>query len=141
MSVNIIGPPGSGKTTLSKKLSKELQTEIINLDELFEKLNDKSKVLTHLEKCILSKQKIIIDGTYCSILSNTRLGKTDVFILLEKNPFICTTRIIKRNIFKKELFNNEKLSLKILKVIFVFNRLYRKILLSKIPSQKIFILK
>ena len=99
MSINIIGPPGSGKTTLSKKLSKELQTEIINLDELFEKLNDKSKVLTHLEKCILSKQKIIIDGTYCSILSNTRLGKTDVFILRKESTKNCN----KEKYFKKEL--------------------------------------
>ena len=32
--INIIGPPGSGKTTLCKKISVDLQMKLINLDDI-----------------------------------------------------------------------------------------------------------
>jgi adenylate kinase family enzyme len=32
--INIIGPPGSGKTTLCKKISIDLQMKLINLDDI-----------------------------------------------------------------------------------------------------------
>lgn len=140
-SINIIGSPGSGKTTLSKKLSFKLGFKIINFDELFDGLSDGSKVLNQIEKNLCSKKNVIIDGTYTSLLSEKRLLNTDLFILISNNPIVCFLRVIKRNLINSNLFKNEKLSLKIIKVIFIFNLYYKRKLLSKIPSEKIIFLK
>ena len=140
-SINIIGSPGSGKSTLSKKLSEELGFKIINFDELFDKFCDGGKVLNQIEKTLCSEKNVIVDGTYTSLLSEKRLTKTDLFIFLSKNPIICFLRVVKRNLINSNLFRNEKLSFKIIKVIFSFNLYYKKKLLSKIPSEKIIFLK
>ena len=140
-SINIIGSPGSGKTTLSKKLSKKLGFKIINFDELFDSLNDSDKVLNQIEKTLCSEKGVIVDGTYTSLLSEKRLTNTDLFIFLSKNPIICFLRVVKRNLINSNLFRNEKLSFKIIKVIFSFNLYYKKKLLSKVPSEKIIFLK
>ena len=140
-SINIIGSPGSGKTTLSKKLSKKLGFKIINFDELFDSLNDSDKVLNQIEKTLCSEKGVIVDGTYTSLLSEKRLTNTDLFIFLSKNPILCFLRVVKRSLTNSNLFRNEKLSFKIIKVIFSFNPYYKKKLLSKIPSEKIIFLK
>ena len=141
VSVNIIGPPGSGKTTLSKKLSRKLGFKIINFDELFDSLKDSGKVLNQIEKTLCSEKDVIIDGTYTSLLSEKRLSNTDLFIIISENPILCFLRVVKRNLINSNLFKNEKLSFKIIKVIFSFNLFYKKKLLSKIPSGKIIFLK
>jgi len=140
-SINIVGSPGSGKSTLSKKVSEELGFKIINFDELFDKLCDSGKVLNQIEKTLCSEKDVIIDGTYTSLLSEKRLTNTDLFIFLSKNPIICFLRVVKRSLTNSNLFRNEKLSFKIIKVIFSFNLYYKKKLLSKIPSEKIIFLK
>tara|TARA_Y100000385_G_C12609072_1_gene432128 strand:- start:35 stop:523 length:489 start_codon:yes stop_codon:yes gene_type:complete len=140
-SINIIGSPGSGKTTLSKKLSKKLGFKIINFDELFDSLSDGCKVLNQIEKSLCLEKDLIVDGTYTSLLSQKRLLNTDLFIFLSKNPTLCFLRVVKRNLINFNLFKNEKLSFKIIKVIFSFNLYYKKKLLSKIPSEKIIFLK
>ena len=140
-SINIVGSPGSGESTLSKKLSEELGFKIINFDELFDKLCDSGKVLNQIEKTLCSEKNVIVDGTYTSLLSEKRLTKTDLFIFLSKNPIICFLRVVKRSLTNSNLFRNEKLSFKIIKVIFSFNLYYKKKLLSKIPSEKIIFLK
>ena len=140
-SINIIGSPGSGKTTLSKKLSDKLGFKIINFDELFDRFHDGGKVLNQIEKNLRTKKNIIVDGTYTSLLSEKRLLYTDLFIFVSKNPTLCFLRVIKRNLINSNLFRNEKLNFKIIKVIFSFNLYYKKKLLSKIPSEKIIFLK
>ena len=140
-SINIVGSPGSGKSTLSKKLSEELGFKIINFDELFDKLSDSGKVLNQIEKTLCSEKYLIIDGTYTSLLSEKRLSNTDIFIFLSKNPILCFLRVVKRNLTNSNLFRNETLSFKNIKVIFSFNPYYKKKLFSKIPSEKIIFLK
>lgn len=140
-SINIIGSPGSGKTTLSMKLTEKLGFKIINFDELFDKLGNGSKVLNQIEKTLSSEKNVIVDGTYTSLLSEKRLSNTDLFIYLSKNPILCFLRVVKRNLINSSLFENEKLSFKIINVIFSFNINYKKKLLSKIPSEKIIFLK
>ena len=140
-SINIVGSPGSGKTTLSKKLSEKLGFMIINFDELFDSLSDSDKVLNQIEKSLCSEKEVILDGTYTSLLSQKRLSNTDLFILLSKNPIVCFLRVVKRSLINSNLFKNEKFSFKIIKVIFSFNLNYKKKLLSKIPSEKIIFLK
>jgi len=64
--INIIGPPGSGKTNLCKDISKNTQINLIELDAILFDVNcnvlkNKSEVLL---KAIESNSPCIVDGTY-----------------------------------------------------------------------------
>ncbi len=54
--INIIGRPGSGKTTLCFKLKKSLITETLNIDSLFEKYNNFSEINYSIEEGLKKKK-------------------------------------------------------------------------------------
>jgi adenylate kinase family enzyme len=69
MKINIIGPTGSGKTTLADTLSKKLNIQVTSLDYLFYKHTKEKQREEILEKVwkkelgrILKKQEWIIEG-------------------------------------------------------------------------------
>ena len=137
--VNVIGSPGSGKTTLVKILSKKLNFKFLNIDELFENNSDTKLILNKLESTLKKEEALILDGTYTSLLSSKRINQTDVFILLNTNTFLCLKRVFNRNLNHQSTYENEKLSFKIIKVILSFRRKYLRIINKKIPIEKIII--
>ena len=123
--INIIGRPGSGKTSLSLKLKKSLITETLNIDSLFEKYNNFSEINYSIVECL--KKNIIIDGTYTSLLSFERVELTDLFIYMESNIFNSMKNVIRREILKQNIFKNEKISIRLVKQILLFNKKKKKL--------------
>lgn len=94
----VIGSPGAGKSTLSKKLAKALNIPLYHLDNLFW-----NKDKTHIEyplfedkiRKIMETDKWIIDGNYADSLE-MRIKETDTIILLNYDLDICLNGIKER---------------------------------------------
>lgn len=136
--INIIGSPASGKSTLAKKLSDDLNWQVIDLDEKLYSVKCKRLVLNQdievLNK-ILNNKNIIIDGTYSSSI-NKRTEKIDLFILTSSNRFQCLIRFILRLLKNKNLKCGEKLTLKTLELILNYNQIEKQ-LISTLSKNKI----
>ncbi|CBH27292.1 AAA family ATPase [Listeria seeligeri] len=94
----IVGPPGSGKTTLGKELSSSKKIDCYCLDELRWKLNWEQVSDTDFEKSIkviIDKPEWIIDGYYPGLDEYFNIADEIVYI---KMPLIVLlTRICKRS--------------------------------------------
>jgi Adenylate kinase and related kinases len=96
--IMIIGSAGSGKTTLSDKLSKILDIEVIHLDRLYWKPNwtitpEEEWKMVMEEAC--NKDSWIIDGNYRKTIE-MRLSKADTVIFIDKNRWSCLHGVLKR---------------------------------------------
>lgn len=83
--ISIIGGSGTGKTTLSESLSKDLEIPVYHIDGIHYKENWVIRNKTERDKIILDlikKDKWIIDGTYRSTLQ-TRVESSDLTIFLD----------------------------------------------------------
>ena len=83
--ISIIGGSGTGKTTLSESLSKDLNMPVYHIDGIHHLKNWKVRDSNERDKIILDlikKEKWIIDGTYHSTLQ-ARLEKSDLIIYLD----------------------------------------------------------
>ncbi len=94
----IIGCPGSGKSTLSIKLSKVLNLPLYHMDNLYWK-SDKTTISTEELKDklhhICQKDAWIIDGNYLSTLS-LRLAYHPLIIFLDYDTNLCLSSVIER---------------------------------------------
>ena len=96
----ILGPAGSGKTTLSKFISKEFDVEAIHLDKEYwlpnwERPNPEDwnkKLQTYVDK-----DSWIMDGNYIDSL-DIRLERADLVIMLDIDLKTCVKSIILRTI-------------------------------------------
>ncbi len=141
--INVCGSPGSGKTTLSTKLSQALGYKLIDLDDFLynENCNRKTKDEDILElKQILSEQNILIDGTYSSTLAY-RIDKVDLFIFTERNVLLSLYRFVKRLFTAKNLKCGERLTVKTLTLILNYKKVEKDIFTKLIPSEKLVIYK
>ena len=87
----VIGCPGSGKSTLSDKLSKMLNLNLVHLDKIFWKpnwLNVTAKEFDEKLAIELKKDSWIIDGNYKRTL-NTRISYCDLIIYLDLDSQTC----------------------------------------------------
>ena len=96
--VLVVGCPGSGKSTFSKKLHHLTHLPLCHLDLLYWK-EDKTTVerAVFLERLaeILSGESWIIDGNYTRTYPQ-RLTKCDTVIHLDFNRFVCLWGVINR---------------------------------------------
>jgi len=83
--LNIIGRPGSGKTKISKKLRRELETDLLNIDSLYEEIKDDFQIKEIIVNKLTASKKIIIDGTYVSLLTPQRIDNTDLFVIVNSS--------------------------------------------------------
>jgi len=96
----IIGSPGSGKSTFSRKLSEALNLPLYHLDLYFWKpgwVQTPVDEWTKFIEQLVIQDKWIIDGYYGRTL-DTRMQAADVIILFDLSPWITTYRVIKRRI-------------------------------------------
>ena len=94
----VIGCPGSGKSTLSEKLSSCINIPIYHLDNIYW-LEDKSVIskeefLEKLEQ-IMKNETWIIDGNYSATIE-LRLQNCDTVIFLDYDTQICLNGIEER---------------------------------------------
>lgn len=131
--INVVGSPGSGKSTLSRTLSKFLGIKVYDLDDYL--YDNKCKRLN----ADLSKQNIIkllhndsfiIDGTYTTTFSD-RLSYLDLVIIVERSTISSLFTFSKRYFFKRNLKCGEKFTWKTLNLIFIFNSKTKYFLINK----------
>lgn len=120
--ISIIGGCGTGKTTLSYNLGKELNIPVYHIDGIHHLENWKIRNKEERDQLILEKvneNKWIIDGTYYSTLKQ-RLKKADIIIYLDYSSLAQLRGVLKRYIKehgkeRKEIPGcKEKISLKFL---------------------------
>ena len=141
--INVCGSPGSGKSTLSTKLSQLMCYKVIDLDDFLynEKCKRKSKDQDILElRRILSEENIVIDGTYSSTLEY-RIDKIDLFIFTKRNVLLSLYRFIKRLCTAKKIKCGERLTLKTLTLILNYKKVEADIFKILIPTNKLVIYK
>ena len=139
--INICGSPGSGKSTLSIKLTQILCFKLIDLDYVLykENCNRKSKDEDIVElKQVLTEQNILIDGTYSSTLEY-RIDKVDLFIFTKRNILVSLYRFTKRLLKAKNLKCGERLTLKTLTLIINYKKIENDIFTILIPTEKLVI--
>ena len=87
----VIGCPGSGKSTFSKKLSSLTRLPLYHLDLIYHKENKETISKEEFDKKlddVLSKNEWIIDGNYSRTLRK-RLSKCDTVFLLDYPTEVC----------------------------------------------------
>lgn len=100
--VLILGSCGSGKSTIARKISKELNLPLIGLDQCYWKpgwTSTPREEWRNKVKEFVKRDKWIIEGNYRNTL-DIRLPACDTIIMFDVNRFICFWRILKRAIFK-----------------------------------------
>lgn len=110
--IAITGTPGTGKTTLAEKVTKNLNFELIDLNKFISKRNiyetdEKGtkivdpKELQDTFQDILENQDqdLIVDGLLSYLLSSDQI---DYIVVLRTNPNILRERLNKRDDFSKE---------------------------------------
>ncbi|MEX5962408.1 hypothetical protein [Mammaliicoccus sciuri] len=137
----ILGSSGSGKSYLSKKLSKELNIEVYHLDNLMRKsdwspfsYNEKYRI----QELILENDSWIIEGNYTNILDKS-FEEADTIIFLNINKFKCIFNVIKRTITyrnkdrsDKPTKSIDKFSLHLLKWTWDFDKNEKPLILKKV---------
>ena len=94
----IIGESGTGKTTLSNNLIKDLNLPVYHIDGIHHLENWKERDKKERDRLILEKasqEKWIIDGTYRSTLQQ-RLEKADYVIYLDYSTMAQVIGVLKR---------------------------------------------
>lgn len=126
--INVVGCPGSGKSTIAKIIAEKTGYPLFDLDDFLYKKGCKRKshieTLGEIDKIMLN-DCFIIDGTYTSSF-DYRLQKLDLVILIDKPTIICIYQFLKRLLFVKNLKCGERLTKKTFKLLFIFNWKNRK---------------
>lgn len=100
MKIMIIGSPGSGKSTFSRRLGGVLELPLYHLDAYYWKPGwvetSKDEWIEFINQLVL-KDNWIIDGHYGGTM-DVRMHASDVIIFFDLSPLITTYRVIKRRI-------------------------------------------
>ena len=98
--VMVIGCPGAGKSTFSRKLSQTMGLELFHLDQYYWKPHweetDKSE-WRKIVKDLSSKPRWIIDGNYGGTM-DIRIPKADTLIFFDYPSRVCLWRVTKRTL-------------------------------------------
>ena len=129
--IHIFGASGSGKTFLSKELSKRLKIKSYDLDEIFWKKNGNRKEDVKREEKerklmlnkIIKKEKWIIEGCYSSGVEDS-IKRSDLVVWLNPPFYVLAKRLILR--FFKEKLLNQKQGWKDLQLQLKYNKDYHK---------------
>ncbi len=131
----IIGCPGSGKTTLAKRLSERMQLPLVHLDTLGWHGNWEQTSNDEFDRLLmneLAKPEWIIEGNYNRTIP-TRLIRCDTVIYLDFSRFACLCGVIGRVIkgygkSRPDMGGNcpERFDLDFLKFVWGFNKQHRK---------------
>lgn len=115
----IIGPPGAGKTTISKKLYHDLCIPYLELDEVYWKPNweKRNDVIEKVMIPFLQNENWIIDGYYDDTTQMLESCASHIFYIKVAYPIIIfrlVIRSIKRLIFKKKVCGDNYENIKFL---------------------------
>ncbi len=85
MKIIIIGCPGSGKSTLTRKMNRVLNYPVLHLDKIYHIDNERhissEELIEKIDEFALNNENFIIDGNYISSMEHrTRLADTIIFL-------------------------------------------------------------
>ena len=112
MKINILGSSCSGKSTVSKKISKLLSIDLIDVDRINWQLGNwnelpKEDLRKELSETLKDKESWVVDGSY-GIVRDIIWKDVDIIIWLNLPFYLIMyryfTRTIKRIILKEQLF-------------------------------------
>lgn len=139
----IIGSPGSGKSTLSRDMTRKLNIPLYHLDALFWNPNwdlksseERQAILFELVK----KETWIIDGNYRDSL-DIRIDAADTIVFLNRSRFLCVFRTLKRvaqNYNKNRIDMGEgcreRFDLEFIKYVWNFAKVQKPTLIEKLNN-------
>ncbi len=128
MKIRIIGPCGSGKSYISKKLSEIYRIPYYELDHLVwnqEKINTRNSIADRdsMQRDIVSKDSWIIEGASIS-WNKITFEEADIIFILIPHPIFNDLRIIKRFILSRlglEKWNYKQSFSNLIKMIVEWN--------------------
>ena len=100
--VAVVGPTGSGKTTLAKSLAQKLGTAHVDLDSLFWESNwkpGKHEVVRRRIVEALSSDRWVSDGNYGKF-ADVQLSRTTTLVWLDYSLSVCLLRLLRRTIIR-----------------------------------------
>jgi len=141
----VIGCPGSGKTTFSKKLSQKLNIDCVHLDKMFWKegwemcSRDEFDIMLKEE---LQKEEWIIDGNYSRTLP-LRLVRADTVIFFNYSRILCLFRVLKRviknyGVTRSDMGNGcpERFDMEFMKYVWTFKKKECDKIVTSLAEQK-----
>ena len=96
--IMVIGSPGSGKSTFSRKLSDITELKLIHLDKEFWNngwIETPRDEWVQKQKCLISGNEWIVDGNFNGTL-DIRIEKADTIICFKLSRAVCLLSYIKR---------------------------------------------
>ncbi len=144
--VLVVGCPGSGKSTFSKKLAKKTGLPIVHLDYYYHQLQHNYYVDTESWNAkvaeLIKPDKWIMEGNYGATFPE-RFRAADTIIFIDIQRRICFYRILKRRIYYRKRRRDEmpddwveKLSSEFLQYVWHFNKRSRPKILQQININK-----
>ena len=109
----IMGPPGSGKTVIAKKIAEKTGIKNFDLDDAvyreneYKKINPKSRN-KKLRKILKDNSKWIIEGSYAHPWILPALKKADCVVIINKKRKLIISRLIMRYLKRKLGFDKAK---------------------------------
>lgn len=98
--IAVMGPPGSGKTTLAQQIAEITGLPIVHIDYYFlndpKNMYDKADFIMHLE-ALVSQDKWVMDGEYISS-DTSRLSRADLIVYLDIPRRVHFTRLLLRRV-------------------------------------------
>lgn len=134
----VVGAPGTGKTTLSKKLAKIYNLPVCHLDSFHQLPNWELRDENERDNLILEetkKEEWILDGTFTNTLLE-RINRADLVIFLDYTSFAALKGVIKRIIkdYGKEKSDmpgcKEKFDMSFILYVATYNKQRRSIILD-----------
>jgi len=127
----IIGPGGSGKSTLSRALGKKLGLEVLHLDRFYWSSgwikpapDDWQRTVSQM----LARDAWIIDGNYSGTLAQ-RIEACDTIVFLDLATIVCLWRVTKRWLLHRKATRpdmaegcNEKLDIEFITWVHSYSR-------------------
>ncbi len=139
--IAVIGSGGSGKSTFSMLLGKELSLPVHHLDQLYWKPNwvkTPREDWLNIQRSLCESEHWIIDGNYQSTL-DIRFEACDTVIFLDVNRYTCIYRALKRTFLSSERLDlaegcNKRFDIEFIKFLWEYPKNSKPVIMDKLNT-------